>query len=60
MWQELLKSTLKFENLIMTGWLDTGSNLNASICIDGRFEPSTNSGRSLVWAYKLKALKSSS
>ena len=26
---------------------------------DERFEPLTNSGRSLTWAYKLKALKSS-
>ena len=26
---------------------------------DGRFEPMTNSVRSLTWAYKLKALKSS-
>ena len=26
---------------------------------DGRFEPLANSGRSLTWAYKLKALKSS-
>ena len=24
---------------------------------DGRFEPLTNSGRSLTWDYKLKALK---
>ena len=27
---------------------------------DGRFEPLPNSGRSLIWAYNLKALKSSS
>ena len=43
----------------MIGWLDAGNNLKRhQLYSDGRFEPSTNSGKILTWAYKLKALKS--
>ena len=53
------KSTSKFENLAMIRWLNERNNLKA-LYRDGRFEPLANSARSLTWAYKLKALKSSS
>ena len=49
LWQELLKSTSK----ILKTW-------RHQLYSNGRFEPLANSARSLTWAYKLKALKSSS
>ena len=49
-----------FGNLAMIGWLDAGNNLKSSLYRDRRFEPLTNSGGSPTWAYKIKALKSSS
>ena len=50
----------------MIGWIDVGNNLltinqlgKNQLYKDGRFEPLTNSSKSLTWAYKVKALKSS-
>ena len=52
---------VNLKNLKTLLWLD--DLLQATIWrhelySDGRFEPLTNSGKSLIWAYKLKALKS--
>ena len=47
-----LKTLLRLDDLMQaTIWRD-------QLYIDGRSEPLTSSGKSLTWAYKLKALKS--
>ena len=40
----------------MIEWIDAGNNLKKSVIL--WFEPLTNTGKSLTWANKLKALKS--
>ena len=53
---------INFKNFKTYLWLDDSiwETIWRHQCYrDGRFEPSVNSGRSLTWAYKLKALKSS-
>ena len=42
----------------MTCYRQQSEDINYIVMSDGRFEPLTNSGKSLIWAYKLKALKS--
>ena len=53
---------INLKNLKIYLWLDDlmqETMWRHQIYRNGRFEPLANSGRSLTWAYKLKALKSS-
>ena len=54
-------TTVNLKNLKTLLWLDDlmqATIWRHQLYIDGRSEPLTSSGKTLTWAYKLKALKS--
>ena len=57
----LVKGGTNLKNLKTQLWLDDLLQVTIGrheLYSDGRFEPLTNSGKSLTWGYKLKTLKS--